>query len=44
MPKAIIAREHRQSLINNVAELVQRDNNNKKAKHDYFKKLNILDI
>ena len=44
MPKAIAAREYRQSLINNIMKLVQHDNNNKKVKHDYLKKLNILNI
>ena len=44
MPKAIAARERRQSLTSNAMELIRRDNSDRKAKHDYLKKLNILNI
>ena len=44
VPKAIVARECRQSLTGDAVELVRRDNNDRKAKHDCLKKLNTLDI
>jgi len=44
VPKAIVARERRQSLTDDAAELVRRDNNDRKVKHNCLKKLNILNI
>ena len=44
MLKAVVAYEHCQSLINDATELIQHDNNNRKAKYNCFKKLNILNI
>jgi hypothetical protein len=44
VPKAIIARERRQNLTGDAAELVRRDNNDRKAKHDRLKKLYNSDI
>ena len=44
MLKAIAAREHCQSLTSDAAELVRRDNSDRKVKHNCLKKLNTLDI
>ena len=42
--KAIVACEHHQSLTDDAAELMWRDNNDRKVKHDCLKKLNTLNI
>ena len=44
MSKTIAVCEHYQTLIDDVTELMQHDNNDKKSKHDCLKKLRILNI
>ena len=44
MLKAVVACEHYQNLTDDATELIQYDNNNRKVKYDYLKKLNILNI
>jgi hypothetical protein len=44
MPKVAAARERRQGLTGDEAELLRRDNNDRKAKHDCLKKLSTSDI
>ena len=44
MLKVIIMCEHYQDLTNNAAKLVWYNNNDWKVKHDYLKKLTVLNI
>ena len=44
MFKIAAAHKCHQSLINNKTKLLYYDNNNHKIKHNYLKKLNILNI
>ena len=42
--KTIAVHECHQALISNAVKLMQCNNNNRKSKHDYLKKLRILNI
>ena len=42
--KTITVCEHHQALISDAVKLMQHDNNDKKSKHNCFKKLKILNI